>query len=167
MSGGHIASGVVVWRGKPWVVPVAIVRTATIFVVLGLFLWFEAVFNVAFVGFAGLSLYVWTVLVFGAVWLLSLFSLLFFWASHTYTLRQDSLEVRRGIIRLHSFVVTPSGFGDLTVYQSVGGRIFGYADLTVTTQGERKTRLLFVRMPYLRANAIRDIMGKPIVRVER
>jgi hypothetical protein len=99
----------------------------------------------------------------------SLFLLLrarIFRASNTYVLRQDGLEVRRGIIRLHSFVVTPSGFGDLMLYQSVGGRIFGYGDLTVNSQGERETKLLLVLSPFKVAETIRDIMGKPIVRVE-
>jgi hypothetical protein len=96
----------------------------------------------------------------------SLLDLLFFWASHSYLLRQDGIEIRSGIIRLHSFVVTPSGFGDLMVYQSLGGRIFGYGELTVNSQGERQTKLKLVRSPFTTADTIRDIMGKPIVRVE-
>jgi hypothetical protein len=63
-------------------------------------------------------------------------------------------------------VVTPSGFGDLLVYQSLAGRIFGYGDLTVNSQGERQTRLSLVRSPFTVADTMRDIMGKPIVRVE-
>ncbi len=92
--------------------------------------------------------------------------LLVFRASNKYILRQDGLEVKHGILRLHSFVVTPSGFGDLLVYESIGGRIFGYGDLTVNSQGERETRLRLVRHPYNVADTMRDIMGKPIVRVE-
>jgi hypothetical protein len=61
---------------------------------------------------------------------------------------------------------TPSGFGDLLVYQSVGGRIFGYGEITVNSQGERQTKLVLVRAPFIAAKSIRDIMGKPIVRVE-
>jgi hypothetical protein len=52
------------------------------------------------------------------------------------------------------------------VYQSIGGRIFGYGDLTVNSQGERETKLLLVRQPFKVADTIRDIIGKPIVRVE-
>lgn len=81
-------------------------------------------------------------------------------------LRQDGLEIRNGIIRLHSFVVTPSGFMDLSVYQSLGGRIFGYGDLTVNSQGERETKLVLVHATFTVADTMRDIMGKPIVRVE-
>jgi hypothetical protein len=92
--------------------------------------------------------------------------LLIFRLSNSYELRQDGLEIRRGIIRLHSFVVTPSGFGDLLVYQGIGGRIFGYGDITVNSQGERETKLVLVHKPFDAADIIRDIMGKPIVRVE-
>ena len=63
-------------------------------------------------------------------------------------------------------MVTPLGFGDLMVYQSVGGRIFGYWEITVNSQGERETRLRVVQLPFKVADAMRDIMGKPIVRVE-
>jgi hypothetical protein len=92
--------------------------------------------------------------------------LLVFRASNTYILRQDGLEVKHGIVGLRSFVVTPAGFGDLLVYQSIGGRIFGYGELTVNSQGERETRMKLVRHPSKVADTMRDIMGKPIVRVE-
>jgi hypothetical protein len=152
--------------GKPWVVPAAVIRTVTVFVVAFLFVWLEIYFGVAFSGLVGLAVFAWTLLAFGVIWLLSMVELLIFRVSNTYVLRQDGLEVRRGIVRLHSFVVTPSGFGDLMLYQSVGGRIFGYGDLTVNSQGERETKLLLVRSPFKVAETIRDIMGKPIVRVE-
>jgi len=165
-SDKHVQHGVVVWLGKPWVVPAAIVRTVTVFVVAVIFLWLEIYAGVAFSYMAGLAVATWTLLAFGVIWLLSMLKLLIFRASNTYVLRQDGLEIRHGIIRLHSFVVTPTGFGDLMVYQSIGGRIFGYGDLTVNSQGERETKLLLVRSPFKVADTIRDIMGKPIVRVE-
>ena len=165
-SDKYVQHGIVVWLGKPWFVPAAIVRTVTVFVVTVIFLWLEIYSGVAFSYLAGLAVFAWTLLAFGAIWLLSMLELLVFRASNTYVLRQDGLEIRHGIIRLHSFVVTPAGFGDLMVYQSIGGRIFGYGDLTVNSQGERETKLLLVRSPFKVADTIRDIMGKPIVRVE-
>jgi hypothetical protein len=165
-SNSHIQHGTVVWQGKPWVVPTAIIRTVTVFVVLVLFLWLEIYFSVAFSNYFGLALFAWTILAFVVIWLLSMLGPLVFWASHTYVLRQDEIEIRRGIIRLHSFVVTPMGFGDLLVYQSVDGRIFGYGDITVNSQGERQTKLVLVRSPFAVADTIRDIMGKPLVRVD-
>ena len=156
----------VVWAGKPWIAPAAIVRTVTVIVLSILFLSLEFYSGGASLGLIGLPVWAWTILLFGLIWLFSMLELLVFRASNNYILRQDGLEVRRGILRLHSFVVTPSGFGDLLVYQSIGGRIFGYGDLTVNSQGERETRLRLVRHPYNVADTMRDIMGKPIVRVE-
>ena len=164
--GRRISHGVVVWSGKPWVIPAAIFRTAAIVIAAIVTLFLEMNLGYALTVIAGLPVFLWTLLVFALIWMLSLLNLLVFWASHTYVLRQDSLEVRRGIIQLHSFVVTPSGFGDLTVFQSFGGRIFGYGDLTINSQGERQTKLALVRSPYATADIVRDILGKPIVQVD-
>ena len=156
----------VVWTGKPWIVPAAIVRSVTVSVVAAVFVWLELFSAVASDSLFGLAVWAWTLLVFAVIWLISMLELLIFRLSNTYILRQDGLEVKHGIISLRSFVVTPSGFGDLLVFQSLGGRIFGYGDLTVNSQGERETKLRLVRHPYKVAYTMRDIMGKPIVRVE-
>ncbi len=116
--------------------------------------------------FYGLPIYLWTLFAFTLIWALSLLDLLLYWAKNTYELRENGLEVRRGIIRLNSFVVTPSGFGDLMLYQSLGGRIFGYGDLTVNSQGEQETKLTLMRSPFEAAEVIRGVMGKPAVRLE-
>lgn len=158
--------GDVVWYGRPWILPAAIIRTVTAIVVAILFFLLEFYSGVVSDGLVGLPVWAWTFFVFALIWLISMLDLLVFRLSNTYILRQDGLEVRRGILRLHSFVVTPSGFGDLLVYQSIGGRIFGYGDITVNSQGERETKLLLVRQPFVIADTMRDIMGKPIVRVE-
>jgi hypothetical protein len=155
----------VVWQAKPWITPAAALRTVTVFIVTILFIFLEIYTSVAFHVFFGLPLWAWTTLIFIIIWLISITEMLIFRLSNTYVLRQDGLETRKGIIRLRSFVVTPSGFGDLLVYQSIGGRIFGYGEITVNSQGERQTKLVLVRSPFDSANTIRDIMGKPIVRV--
>lgn len=165
-SNSHVHHGTVVWVGKPWVVPAAIIRTVTVLIVIIVLLLLEGASGYSTYLLVGLPLWVWTVLLFIVIWLLTMFNLLIYRVSHTYILRQDGLEIRRGIIRLHSFVVTPAGFGDLLVYQSIGGRIFGYGDITVNSQGERQTKLLLVRDPFAAADTIRDIMGKPLVRVD-
>ena len=77
-----------------------------------LFLTLEFYSGGASLGLAGLPVWAWTLLVFTVVWLVSMLELLVFRATNTYELSQDGLEVKRGILRLHSFVVTPSGFGD-------------------------------------------------------
>lgn len=143
-----------------------LIKTVSFIVVSIIFVWLEVYFRVASSNLVGLPIWGWTILVFAVIWLISLLQLLIFRFSNTYVLRQDGLEIRRGIIRLHSFVVTPAGFGDLLVYQSVGGRIFGYGDITVNSQGERQTKRVLVHAPFAAADIIRDVMGKPIVRVE-
>jgi uncharacterized membrane protein YdbT with pleckstrin-like domain len=148
------------------VVPAAVIRTAAVVLAAAGVLFLETYVGLAGFLLAGLPLYVWTLLAFGLVWAAGMAGLLVFYASNSYMLRRDGLEVRRGIIRLHSFVVTPSGFGDLLLYQGIGGRIFGYGDLTVNSQGNRQTKLSLVRSPYKTAETIRDVMGKPIFRAE-
>ncbi len=165
MSNRSIAHGAIVWKSKPYITPLLIIRTTAVYVVAVLMLLFEFAYGLAFASLGGLDVYAWTLLIFTVIWLISILHLLFVWASNTYVLRQDGLEVRRGIIRLHSFVVTPSGFGDLEVYQSISGRIFNYGQVTVNSQGEKETKLILVRNPFATADRIRDIMGKPIVRL--
>ena len=166
LSDKRVAQGNVVWLGKPYIIPALIIRTITVIVLAVLFLWLEVYFGDASAGFLGFEVFAWTLLIFGLVWLISALQLLILRATNSYVLRQDGLEVRRGILRLHSFVVTPSGFGDLSVYQSIGGRIFNYGNLTVNSQGERETKMSLVRSPFSVAERMRDIMGKPIVRVQ-
>jgi hypothetical protein len=45
-SNSHIKHDDVVWLGKLWVVPAAIIRTVTVFVVAVLFIWLEISFGV-------------------------------------------------------------------------------------------------------------------------
>jgi hypothetical protein len=155
-----------VWVGKPYIVPAVAIRTISVIVVAIIFLFLESFFGAFSYGLIGLPLWLWTILLFTVVWLFSVFDLLILRWSNTYIQRQEGVEVRRGILRLHSFVVTPAGFGDLLVYQSIGGRIFGYGDITVNSQGERQTTLKLVHDPFKVADTMRDIMGKPIVRVD-
>jgi membrane protein YdbS with pleckstrin-like domain len=156
----------VVWYGKPWVVPLAVVRTVSVVLLSIVFLFLEMFAGIALTVVSGLTVFLWTLFAFTLVWLFILLDLLLYWAARSYVLRQDGLEIKRGIIRLNSFVVTPSGFGDLSVYQSHGGRIFGYGELTVNSQGDRHSKLPLVRSPFTTADTIRDVMAKPIVRVE-
>jgi len=165
-SSRHDSHGVVVWYGKPWVVPLAVVRTVSVVLLSIVFLFLEMFAGIALTVVSGLTVFLWTLFAFTLVWLFILLDLLLYWAARSYVLRQDGLEIKRGIIRLNSFVVTPSGFGDLSVYQSLGGRIFGYGELTLNSQGDRHSKLPLVRSPFTTADTIRDVMAKPIVRVE-
>ncbi|HLN44735.1 MAG TPA: PH domain-containing protein [Candidatus Sulfotelmatobacter sp.] len=156
----------VIWNGRPWVTPDAVFRTILIFVIAAIIIWLEFL-----AGFAGtlvldISLWIWTLIVFLLIWFASLTRLLILRASHRYTLRNGSLEVKTGIVSLKSFVLSSSGFSDLEVNQSVTGRIVNYGDIIVYTQGERNTTMQKIRQPNKVTGLIRDTMGKPIFRVE-
>jgi len=163
----HVHREEPLWVGKPWITPAAVLRTIAVIVVAAIIVILESVAGEVSYGVVGVPLWAWTIVVFAVIWVLSIIDLLIFRLSNTYILRQDGLEIKRGIIRLHSFVVTPAGFGDLLVYQGLGGRIFGYGDITVNSQGERQTKLFLVHGPFAVADTMRDIMGKPIVRIDK
>lgn len=141
-------------------------RLISFLVVIGLLCWFELFLGVAFINFGGLPIYVWTLIVLMIGWLISLLHIVYLRFTNLYTLRRDSLEIRTGLITLHSFLVTPYGFSDLEVHQSLSGRIFRYGKVIVHSQSERTTELLFIRSPFSVAERIRAVMSKPSVRVD-
>ncbi len=159
-------SSSVLWSGRPWITPDAVVRTILVIVVVAVFVWLEMLDNAASAILLGFPVWVWTVLIFLLVWFVSLIPLLLLRAAHKYTLRSGSLEVKTGIASLQSFVLSPSGFSDLEINQSVIGRIVNFGDIVIHTQSDRKARMQKVRNPNGVAGQIRDYMGKPIVRIE-
>lgn len=166
MSKDTKQSSDVIWIGRPWITPDAVFRTILIFIVTIIIIWLELYASAAASLILGVPLWVWTFLFFLVVWLASLSGLLILRASHKYTLRSGSLEVKTGIASLKSFVLSPSGFSDLEVNQSVIGRMANSGDIIIYTTGERNTTMQKVRDPNKAASLIRDTMGKPIVRIE-
>jgi hypothetical protein len=81
-------------------------------------------------------------------------------------LRSDSLEVKTGIASLKSFVLSPAGFSDLEIRQSLIERIMNSGRITIHTQAERIAVMQKVKNPNNVAGQIRNIMGKPTVRIE-
>ncbi len=156
----------VIWVGRPWITPDAVFRTILIFIVAIIIIWLEFLVGAASTYLFSVALWIWTIIIFLLIWLASLSGLLILRASHRYTLRNGSLEVKTGIASLKSFILSSSGFSDLEVNQSVIGRIVNYGDIIVYTQGERNTTMQKVRYPNKVTGLIRDTMGKPIVRVE-
>jgi uncharacterized membrane protein YdbT with pleckstrin-like domain len=156
----------IVWTGRPWILPDAIVRTILSFLAAVVIIWLETYLNAASTMFLGLPLWTWTLFLFLVVWLISLVRLLILKANHKYTLRSTSLEVKTGIASLKSFVLAPSGFSDLEINQSVIGRIVNLGDITVYTQSERTATMQKVRDPNKVASLIRENMGKPVVRLK-
>lgn len=172
-TNSSVGSRSVLWSGKPWIVPSAVTRSVTVFVVAAVVFSLELSFDMAFRMIPGLSsinvpVIVWTGLVLFLAWILSLVHLLLLRASITYVLRDDSLEIRSGIVTSRSFVVTASGFSDLEVIRTVSARIVGSGDIIIRTQSETDSvkRMQKVRNPLKVADQIREVMAKPIVRIE-
>jgi len=159
-------SGSELWRGKPWVLPAAVVRSVFIFVVAVLIVWVEFFTGTASDVIVGLSTFVWTAAVFLVIWLLSMLDLMVLRAANTYILRNDSLEVKQGIVTLKTFMIAASGFTDLEVIQSATGRMLNYGDIVVRLQGDRARRLVKVKDPMKVGELVRSVMARPIVRVE-
>jgi uncharacterized membrane protein YdbT with pleckstrin-like domain len=159
-------SATVVWTNRPWVLPHALARTIIVFVASAFVLWLETFANAASISILDVPVWTWTVILFLIAWLASLIPLAILNASHRYTLRSDSLEVKTGIASLKSFVLSPAGFSDLEIRQSLIERIVNSGDITIHTQAERVAVMQKVKNPNNVAGQIRNIMGKPTVRIE-
>jgi len=166
-------SGSVLWTGKPWILPNVVTRTIFIIVVAVVISWFELTYDirqrlVPSLQISNVQIVLWIDLVIFLVWLLSLAHLLLIRASNTYILRNDSLEIRSGILTSRSFVISPSGFSDLEVIRSISNRIVNSGDIIIRTQSETESELRMqkVRNPMSVASQIRGVMARPIVRIE-
>jgi uncharacterized membrane protein YdbT with pleckstrin-like domain len=117
---------------------------------------------------SNVQIVLWIDLVIFLVWVLSLAHLLLIRASNTYILRNDSLEIRFGILTSRSFVISPSGFSDLEVIRSISNRIVNSGDIIIRTQSETESDLTMqkVRNPMSVTSQIRGVMARPIVRIE-
>ena len=159
-------SAAALWTGRPWILPNALLRTILILTIAAVVIWLEFSFAAAFPAILGVPIWALTLLLFLVVWIASLVPLLLLRSSNKYTLRSESLEVKTGIASLKSFILSPSGFSDLEVAQSVIGRILNYGDITIHTQSDRTATIKMVKDPNKVANQIRGVMGRPIVRIE-
>ena len=157
------------WTGKPWILPGALARSISVAVIAIVVFWLESFSGVAGDNIVGVPVILWTGLVFFVIWLFSLLHLVLLRASNTYVLRNDSLEIRSGILTSKSFVLSPSGFSDLEVVRSVSARIVNSGDVIIRTQSETDSvrKMVRVRNPLAVADQIREVMARPIVRIDR
>lgn len=116
----------------------------------------------------GLSVLVWTVVAFFGVWVLLVLGLLVLWGTHSYVLRDDSLEVKVGLLTTKTSMIAPTGFSDLEVIRSIVGRLLNTGDILVRTQSERDfvRRMVKVRDPDRVASLVREVMARPIFRID-
>jgi uncharacterized membrane protein YdbT with pleckstrin-like domain len=177
---GSKGYGSVLWVGKPWIVPSVLTRSVLIVAVAIVVVWLEFLFGVANTTLASVlpsvsvpiisdwTLLLWTGLVLVLVWVFSMVHLVLLRVSLTYVLHDDSLEIRSGILTSRAFVVSPSGFSELEVFRSVVGRIVESGDIVIETQSEKDNvvRMVRVKNPLRVADQIREVMSRPIVRIE-
>jgi len=162
-------SNSVLWTGKPWILPGALTRSIFLAAIAVVVVWLEFFLEIADQTIAGVDLMLWTGLVFFVLWLLSLMHLVLLRASNTYILRNDSLEIMSGILTSRSFMISPSGFSDLEVVRSISARIINSGDIIIRTQSETDSekKMVRIRNPLKAADQIREVMARPIVRIDR
>ncbi len=158
-----------IWVGRPWIVPAVIVRTILFLILAGSAFWFELFLGVAFLSLLSVPFILWTGLILFVVWLLSLANLLILRATHAYILRDDSLEIKTGILTSRALVISPEGFADMEVIRSISARILNLGDIIIRTQDETvgEKRLVMVKSPKEVATQIREVMAKPVVRIDK
>ncbi len=160
----------VLWTARPWILPGTIFRTIAVIILAIIVFWIELYFGITDFSFPSLQvpLWAWTVLALFVIWILSMLHLLLLKATHTYVLHNDSLEIRTGILTQRSNVIAPSGFSDLEVIRSISARIVNSGDIIVRIQTETQynLRMTRIRDPLRAADQIRQIMARPIVRIE-
>ncbi len=154
------------WKDGPWIFPNLVGVSVLAVVAASLLAWFELSFNLASISILSVPTLLWTTLAVFFVWIVSVARLVVLRASHTYILRTDGLEVRSGIISSAARVMAPAGFSDLEVTRSIISRISNTGEITVRTQGENDMKLLRVKNPTLVADRIREVMARPVVRLE-
>ena len=116
----------------------------------------------------GLSVVVWTVVAFFVVWVLGVLGLLVLWGTHSYVLSEDSLVLKVGLLTTKTSMIAPTGFSDLEVIRSIIGRLLNTGDILVRTQSERDfvRRMVKVRDPDRVASMLREVMARPIFRID-
>ena len=164
-----VESKSIVWNGKPWILSRVILRNVILIIAFFALLWLELYLDFALEGFWGVPIVVWTGLLIFIVWVIIISDLFLIRASNTYTLRKESLEITTGLMTIRSFVIAPSGFASMEVIRTPVSRILKTGDIIIRTQdksnGNRK--MIMVKDAKEVADKIREVMSKPMVRLEK
>jgi len=146
------------------VLPAVLGRSIAVIAVAVFAFWLEFLFGVAYFSVPIMPVTVWTSLALLIAWVASVIRPLLLRASNSYSLMDDGLEVKVGIVTSKSFAVSPAGFSDLEVVRSVSARIVNSGNIVIRTQGDSDIRMERVRSPLKVAAQIREVMGRPFVR---
>jgi len=156
------------WKDRPWILPSLVGKSVLVIVGAAVISWVEFYLGITdSTPFLNVPTLLWTTLAVFFFWIVSITRLVALSASRIYILRNDGLEVRSGIISSKSFVIAPAGFSDLEVTRSISSRILNTGDITVRTQGENDIKMVRVKNPLIVADRIREVMARPVVRLER
>jgi uncharacterized membrane protein YdbT with pleckstrin-like domain len=154
------------WTGKPWIFPNLLVRSIAAVAVAVAVFWLEYSFGVASWTVLNMQIVLWTGLAIFLVWVPGTLKLLLIRACNQYILRNDGLEIRVGLFASKSSVIAAAGFSDLEVTRSVSARIINSGDITIRTQGEKDIKMERVKNPLKVADQIREVMARPLFRVQ-
>ncbi len=156
----------VLWKGRPWILPDLVGRGAVTIVIAIVIIWLEFSTGIATKAILDVQVILWTALGIFLVLVFSLMGLLGTKFSNSYVLRRDGLEIRSGVFASRTFVISPAGFSDLEVIKSISARIVNVGNIIIRTQGERDVLMVRVRDPLKVADKIREVLARPLVRIE-
>jgi membrane protein YdbS with pleckstrin-like domain len=157
-----------IWRGRPWIVPYAGVRTILVAIFAAAALFLEISMGYLYAPVFGSLVMLWTLLAFLVIWIIVIFNMLVLRSTHLYILRADSLEIKTGLLTTKTSVIVPTGFSDLEVIRSISSRIFKTGNIIIKTQSEKDytKKMVMVKDPMLVANLIRDVMARQIFKLD-
>jgi uncharacterized membrane protein YdbT with pleckstrin-like domain len=164
-----IEFGSIIWEGEPWIFPRLVFRSILIVAIFFAVLWVELFLGVAGETFLRIPIILWTGLSLFVVWVISILNLLWIKASNEYVLRKASLEIKTGVVTTKAFVIAPSGFANMEVVRTLTSRILNTGDIIIRTQdepyGDKKMVMIYDAEGV--ADKIRNVMSKPLVRLEK
>ena len=168
MSASAKASDQGIWKGRPWILPYVAMRTVLVVALTVGLLIVENFTDILYEPRFGLPVLAWTLIVLFLAWILVIFDLLVLRFTNFYTLREDSLEIKVGLLTTKTSVIAPTGFSDLEVIRSISSRILNTGNIMIKTQSERDftKKMIKVRDPMRVANLIRDVMARPIFKLD-
>jgi uncharacterized membrane protein YdbT with pleckstrin-like domain len=153
--------GDVIWVHRPWIIPSLVEETVMVVIVFLASYFVEVYFDTTYFPILGIPFFTLTGLALLSIWLINAVHLLLVRSTSRYTLRRDGLEVKTGILRKNTVLVSTSNFSDVDVMQSYLGKIMGSGEMFVRIRGDHagEAKIRRVRDPFVLEKDIRRIMA--------
>jgi hypothetical protein len=150
-----------IWMIRPWIIPSLVEETVMAVIVFVASLLVELYFGTLYTPIFGTNLITLSGLGLLLIWIINAFHLLLVRSTSRYTLRRSGLEVRTGILKRNTVLVSPTNFSDVVVMQSGLGKIMGSGEMFVRIRGDHKGegKMSRVRNPFVLEKEIRRIMS--------